>query len=72
MSRVSRDEIREGAVWNGYDYALQVWVLDGIVQACGHPSEMRRFAPCCDQDRYQGLTPATARRYRAAFTATEG
>ena len=36
MSRQSRDEIRDGAVWNGYDYALQIWVLEGIIQPCGH------------------------------------
>lgn len=31
MSRLSNDEIREGRVWNGFDYQLQVWVQEGIV-----------------------------------------
>jgi len=37
MSRESSDEIRDGAVYNGYDYRLQVWVKDGQVQDCAHP-----------------------------------
>jgi hypothetical protein len=47
MTRLSRDEIRHGYVWNGFDYALQVWVLDGVVQWCGHPAAMSRHVPCC-------------------------
>ena len=35
MSRESSDEIRDGRVYNGFDYALQVWVLDGIIQDVG-------------------------------------
>ena len=53
MSRVSRDEIRDGAVWNGYDYALQVWVLDGVVQDCGHFTLCPTL--CCNARRYEGL-----------------
>jgi hypothetical protein len=47
VTRVSGDELRDGFVWNGFDYALQVWVIDGIVQRCGHPPVMARRGPCC-------------------------
>ena len=47
MTRLSGDEVRDGYVWNGFDYALQVWVVDGIVQRCGHPVAMSRHGPCC-------------------------
>lgn len=42
-----------GAVVNGFDYRLQVWVKDGIVQACGHPPEMG--ASCCNGRRFAGM-----------------
>ena len=35
MSRESRDEVRDGRVWNGFDYALQVWVINGVIQPVG-------------------------------------
>ena len=35
MSRQSVDEIRDGRVYNGFDYQLQVWVLEGIIQPLG-------------------------------------
>lgn len=41
MTRLSKDEIKHGRVWNGYDYSLQVWVVDGVIQDCGHPEEMK-------------------------------
>jgi len=47
VTRLSGDELRDGYVWNGYDDALQVWVVDGIVQPCGHPAAMSRHAPRC-------------------------
>ena len=47
MTRVSGDEVRDGHVWNGFDDALQVWVVEGVVQPCGHPPAMSRHAPCC-------------------------
>jgi hypothetical protein len=47
VTRLSGDELRNGFVWNGYDYTLQVWVVDGIVQRCGHPPAMARRGPCC-------------------------
>lgn len=43
----------KGRVINGFDYALQVWVKDGIIQPCGHPSRMRLAEPtCCNQNKY--------------------
>jgi hypothetical protein len=47
VTRLSGDERRDGYVWNGFDYALQVWVVEGVVQRCGHPATMFRLAPCC-------------------------
>ena len=35
MSRQSSDEVRNGRVYNGFDYHLQVWVCDGIIQPVG-------------------------------------
>lgn len=35
MSRQSTDEIRDGRVYNGFDYALQVWVIEGVIQPVG-------------------------------------
>jgi hypothetical protein len=37
MTRLSKHEIRNGRVWNGFDYELQVWVVNGNIQHCGHP-----------------------------------
>jgi hypothetical protein len=44
VTRLSGDELRDGYVWNGFDYALQVWVVDGVAQRCGHPVAMPRGA----------------------------
>lgn len=53
--RYGGDEIRNGYVWNGFDYALQVWVRDGVIESCGHPERMRSSgAPCCDAYRLAG------------------
>ena len=54
MTRLSGDELRDGYVWNGFDYALQVWVVDGVVQRCGHPPAMARGGPCCPAFRLAG------------------
>ena len=35
MSRMSDDEIRNGRVYNGFDYELQVWVVNGVIQPVG-------------------------------------
>ena len=56
MTRSSRDELHPatGRVWNGFDYQLQVWVRNGIVDPGGHPAEMRTNGPCCNQHAYAG------------------
>lgn len=35
MTRLSSDDIRNGRVYNGYDYRLQVWVINGIITDVG-------------------------------------
>src|SRR5205823_13029245 len=55
MTRLSEDEIRHGRVWNGFDYELQVWVANGIIQCCGHSDTMpspKKF--CCNAYRLAG------------------
>lgn len=32
MSRISNDEIVNGIIKNGFDYDLQVWIKDYIIQ----------------------------------------
>ena len=55
MTRLSGDQIRFGRVWNGFDYDLQVWVVDGIIQLCGHPHTMRSpERSCCNAYRLAG------------------
>jgi hypothetical protein len=55
MTRLSADEIRHGRVWNGFDYALQVWVIDGVIQGCKHPESMRSAGiPCCNAHKLAG------------------
>lgn len=39
----------DGAVMNGFDYALQVWVIGGVVQNCGHEGFSN---DCCNARRY--------------------
>ena len=52
MSRQSTDEIKDGRVFNGYDYTLQVWVQNGVIPKCAHPAHMGRR--CCNQRIYAG------------------
>lgn len=41
MSRQSSDEFdREGRLKSGFDYDKQCWVLDYVIQDCGHPKIM--------------------------------
>ena len=55
MTRLSGDEIRHGRVWTGFDYDLQVWVVGGVIQRCGHPETMRLGGkPCCNAYRLAG------------------
>ncbi|MEK7220789.1 MAG: hypothetical protein AAB253_06285, partial [candidate division NC10 bacterium] len=56
MTRAGGNEFdpATGRVWNGFDYRLQVWVKNGIVEPCGHPARMRTSEPCCGQHAYAG------------------
>lgn len=38
--RLSNDEFRNGKLFNGFDYENQCWVLDGIIQRCGHKESL--------------------------------
>ncbi len=42
--RQSSDEIKNGRLINGFDYANQAWVKDGKYVRCGHSEEM--FCRC--------------------------
>jgi hypothetical protein len=46
---LSNDEVISGAIWNGFDYNLQVWVKDGVIMGCGHPETMK---DCCNGRKY--------------------
>jgi hypothetical protein len=62
MSRQSRDvRAPDGSILDGFDYDLQVWVVGGIVQTCGHPERMRPAdgRGCCNAWRYGGEPVAT-------------
>jgi len=38
-----------------FDYDLQVWIIEGTVQTCGHPDDMRIDGkPCCNANEYAG------------------
>ncbi len=59
MSRQSSNEEVGGVVRNGFDYDLQVWIIDYVIQACGHPESinMTRFQQAtsgCNQCRLTG------------------
>lgn len=49
--RESRNEMKDGKLVNGFDYDLQVWVIDGVIQECGHPTNMQDVCNAC---KYQG------------------
>lgn len=51
--RTSIDIVKDGHVFSGFDYELQLWVENGIVLDCGHPDEMKA-ANCCDAHKYAG------------------
>ena len=76
MSCLSGDEIQGGRVWNGFDYELQVWVANGIIQCCGHPATMRlQGRSCCNAYRLAGrsiLDLPNAQRRDVDDTLTEG
>lgn len=39
-----------------FDYDLQVWIVDGIIQRCSHPSTMRQHHTCCNANVLYGRT----------------
>lgn len=48
---------RDGRLFNGFDHDLQVWVKNGIVNECGHLSDI-----CgCNQRLYEGMSLDRAR-----------
>jgi hypothetical protein len=53
--RTSVDVIDQstGAVTDGFDYQLQVWVSNGIIQDCGH-SATSKASHCCNAHRLAG------------------
>ena len=52
MTRYSTDDFdTEGKLRNGFDYHLQVWVEDYIIQPCGHPEWMQE---CCNARELRG------------------
>lgn len=54
MTRQSSNEIDDrGRIKNGYDYGLQAWILDYVIQECGHPESMG--PDCCNQRKYAGV-----------------
>ena len=46
--RNSQNEVINGVVKNGFDYQLQCWIKEYIIQPCGHKGECgcfgKRFA----------------------------
>jgi hypothetical protein len=66
MSRSSRDHFRDGFVYNGFDYDVQAWVIDGIVQRCGHRDPCRCFGK-----KYEGWTLAGAKEHEASLADAE-
>lgn len=40
MTRENGNEYKSGRLINGFDYELQVWVFNGIIQDCSHPKDM--------------------------------
>lgn len=55
MTRTAEDEIKDGRIYNGFDYQLQVWIVEGIIQPCAHPESMRtNKETCCNQHALAG------------------
>jgi len=57
MTRLSQNQYdSDGAVLNGFDYQLQVWVQGGMVQTCGHVGGWdKSLCRCCNAKRYATL-----------------
>lgn len=65
MSRLSDNIEVKGVLKEGFDYDIQVWVKDYIVQHCGHHSS-NMFHPsgrghCCTSSEYAGKHILTVR-----------
>jgi len=70
MTRQSENQHNSrGDLVNGYDYQLQVWVVNGIIQNCGHPESMR--PGCCNADKLQGKKLADIDKFYAHFYGTK-
>ena len=56
--RESSNEVKDGYVYNGFDYRLQVWVVNGVVdpEGCGHGEAMRQNGHCCNGFALKGRT----------------
>ena len=48
--RESRDVVVDGVVKDGFDYGLQVWIEEYIIQSCGHHG----FRESCCACRFSG------------------
>lgn len=57
------------SVKDGYDYALQVWVVDGVVLPCNHPPKMRVGGSCCPQHLYEGVPVSEIPGHQGSFIA---
>lgn len=52
MSRKSNNDYDgNGILRNGFDYDLQAWVINYVIQPCGHKPQSRS---CCNQGRLAG------------------
>lgn len=40
-----------------YNYAVQVWLVNGVIQPCKHPATMRANGQhCCNADKFKGMS----------------
>lgn len=53
--RNSIDELDENKViFNGFDYQLQVWVKNGVIENCSHPDNSFKGHGCCNARALHG------------------
>ena len=57
--RGSKNEVVNGIVKDGFDYHLQVWVIDYLILDCGH-----KFDCGCNSRRYAGRDIREAYSYK--------
>lgn len=48
------DQVIDKVVKNGFDYRLQVWVKDYVIQNCGHRQKEVYGAYCCNAGQFAG------------------